>query len=349
VSYPFANPWGHTFDEWGQNFVADASPGSNYLGTAFSGQVDYPNKHGRMKQFLTKQWRPTASCEFVSSRNFPEEAQGDYLLNNCIGFQGTLQYRMSDEGSGFHAEPVEPLLQSSDRNYRPIDLQFGPDGALYILDWFNPLVGHMQHSVRDPNRDTKHGRIWRVRYKNKPLVTPVIVDKQTIPELLDLLNTYEQRVRYRVRLELRNRDTAKVIAATNSWLKKLDPASSDFARLQLEALWVHQQQDVIDENLLKTVLSSKEPRARAAATRVLCYWRDRVEKPLELLEQQINDENPRVRLEAIRALSFFKGADVATALDLAALSLIYDQDDYLEYTLNETMATLDRRLKEMDK
>ena len=74
-----------------------------------------------------------------------------------------------------------------------------------------------------------------------------------------------------------------------------------------------------------------------------------MQKPLELLEQQVNDEHPRVRLEAVRALSFFKGKDVAPALEIATQSLIYDQDDYLEYTLNETMATLDRRLKAMGK
>ena len=74
-----------------------------------------------------------------------------------------------------------------------------------------------------------------------------------------------------------------------------------------------------------------------------------MKKPLELLEQQVNDEHPRVRLEAVRALSFFKGKDVSAALDVATQSLIYDQDDYLEYTLNETMATLDRRLKELEK
>ena len=56
-----------------------------------------------------------------------------------------------------------------------------------------------------------------------------------------------------------------------------------------------------------------EPKARAAATRVLCYWRDRVDEPLELLRKQVNDEHPRVRLEAVRALSFFDGALAAKA------------------------------------
>ena len=54
------------------------------------------------------------------------------------------------------------------------------------------------------------------------------------------------------------------------------------------------------------MLRSPDAHARAAATRVLCYWRDRVQAPLELLRVQINDDHPRVRLEAIRALSFFR-------------------------------------------
>src|SRR4029079_850953 len=130
ISYGFANPWGHYFDRWGQNFVADASGGANYFGTAFSGQVNYPTKHGKMKEFLTKQWRPTCGCELVASRHFPDDTQGDYLLNNDIGFQGILRYRVKEEGSGFAGTPVEPLLKSSDPSFRPVALQFGPDGAL---------------------------------------------------------------------------------------------------------------------------------------------------------------------------------------------------------------------------
>ncbi|HEX8202151.1 MAG TPA: PVC-type heme-binding CxxCH protein, partial [Isosphaeraceae bacterium] len=150
VSYSFANPWGHYVDRWGQNLVADASTGYNYFGAAFSGQVDYPEKHRQMETFLKKQWRPTSGCELVSSRNFPEDTQGDFLLNNVIGFQGVLRYRVRDDGSGIKADPVEPLLRSSDPNFRPVDLEFGPDGALYLVDWYNPLIGHMQHSLRDP-------------------------------------------------------------------------------------------------------------------------------------------------------------------------------------------------------
>ena len=344
VSYPFANPWGHVFDRWGQNFVADASGGANYFGAAFSGDVDHPRKHPNLKQFLVKQWRPTAGCEFVSSRNFPEEMQGDYLLNNCIGFQGVLQYRVQDEGSGFFAEPVEPLLRSSDPNFRPVDIQFGPDGALYLIDWFNPLVGHMQHSIRDPKRDTSHGRIWRVVHTGKPLVDPPLIAGQPVPYLLNLLKTYEDRTRYRARRELREHPTEEVVAAVDKWIGGLKSDDDQFEAFLLEGLWVKQHHNVVDEDLLNRLLTTRDPRVRAAATRVLSYWLDRVDDSMQLLQQQIADEHPRVRLEAVRALSFYTGDNAQAALDISAEALLSDLDEYLQYTLDETMATLQGRV-----
>jgi len=349
VSYGFANPWGHYVDRWGQNFVADASGGANYFGTAFSGQVVYPQKHGGMKQFFPMQWRPTCGCELVYSRHFPDDTQGDYLLNNNIGFQGILRYRVKEDGSGFAGEAIEPLLKSSDPNFRPVALQFAPDGSLYVVDWFNPLVGHMQHSLRDPNRDHTHGRIWRITYPKRPLVAKASIAGASVPELLDLLKAYEDRTRYRARRELRERPEQEVLSSLDKWVHVLNKSDPEFWRQTLEALWLHQSLDEVNIPLLQVVLASPEPRARAAATRVLCYWRDRVSDPLEMLRKRVNDDNPRVRLEAIRALSFFDGDAAPKAQEIALESLIHPQDDYLEYVLNETTKTLDQRIKNRSK
>jgi glucose/arabinose dehydrogenase len=349
VSYGFANPWGHYFDRWGQNLVADASGGANYYGTAFSGQVDYPSKHGRLQEFLVKQWRPTSGCELVSSRNFPEETQGDYLLNNVIGFQGVLRYRVKEDQSGYHADPVQPLLRSTDPNFRPVDLEFGPDGALYLVDWYNPLVGHMQHSLRDPNRDVEHGRIWRIHYTKRPLVEKARIAGASVPELLDLLKAYEDRTRYRARRELREHPPEVVLAELKKWVDGLYKNDPDYWHHKLEALWLHQSLDDFDGPGLDQMLTCPEPKARAAATRVLCYWRDKVKDPIDKLRKQVNDDHPRVRLEAVRALSFFGGKDAAKAQEAAMESLLLDQDYYLKYTLDETNKTLDRRIKANDK
>jgi hypothetical protein len=90
------------------------------------------------------------------------------------------------------------------------------------------------------------------------------------------------------------------------------------------------------------MLRSPDLHARAAATRVLCYWRDRVQDPLALLKGQANDEHPRVRLEAVRACSFFTTAQAA---EVALEVLNHPMDSYLKYTLDETMNTLDRFTK----
>ena len=349
VSYGFANPWGHTFDKWGQDFVADASGGANYFAAAFSGQVDYPDKHPKMPEFLKMQWRPTSGCELVSSRNFPEDTQGDYLLNNVIGFQGVLRYRVKEEGSGFHADPVEPLLRATDGNFRPVDLEFGPEGALYLVDWYNPLIGHMQHSLRDPNRDVEHGRIWRISYKKRPLVEKAKVAGATVPELLELLKAYEDRTRYRARRALRDQPPSTVLAELDKWVSGLYKDDPEVWHHRLEALWLKQSLDVVDPAMLHQMLTCPEPKARAAATRVLCYWKDRVDDPLGLLQKQVADEHPRVRLEAVRALSFFTGADAAKAREIADESLLQDQDQYLKYTLDETNRTLDKRVKALGK
>jgi glucose/arabinose dehydrogenase len=345
VSYNFANPWGHVFDRWGQNFVADASGGANYFGAAFSGWVPYERKHRGMQEFLVQRFRPTAGCEFVSSRHFPEEVQGNFLLNNCIGEQGVFQHVVKEEGSGFTAKEIEPILRSKDRNFRPVDLQFGPDGALYICDWHNALVGHMQHSIRDPARDHEHGRIYRITYEGRPLLTPPKIAGESIEKLLELLKEPEEQTRYRARRELRIHPSDDVVSSVMQWLSGLDRTDPHFEHQRLEALWVLQHHNRVHRDLLVSVLESPEPRARAAATRVLCYTRDQIHDTLDLLAARALDEHPRVRLEAIRACSFFTGDDAARAAEIALSSLEKPTDDYLDYTLKETMDTLDPYLQ----
>ncbi len=87
-----------------------------------------------------------------------------------IGYHGLHWYELQEVDSGFSATSLEPdLLYSTDPTSRPVDIEMGPDGAIYMLDWTNPIVGHMQFSVRDPRRDHDHGRIWRITCDDRPL------------------------------------------------------------------------------------------------------------------------------------------------------------------------------------
>ena len=345
VSFGFANPHGHAFEKWGQDFVYDGTGAQPYHALLFSGAVDYPNKHGRPPQVYQQRTRPCAGVELLSSSHFPEDHRDNLLVLNVIGFQGVLQYKLEEKGSSFGATEVEPIVFSSDPNFRPSDIEVAPDGSIYFADWHNPIIGHMQHNLRDPSRDRNHGRVYRVRYEGRDLLKPAKIADESIDKLLTLLESKDDRVRHRARIELSARPSSEVIAAAKAWTAKLNKSDAAYEHHMLEALWLHQSHNVVNEELLKTMLKSPEPHARAAATRVLVYWRDRIASPLTLLQQQVNDANERVRLQAIWALSYFDGADAEKASEIAVESLIYDQDDFIKHTLNETNKTLDRRVK----
>ena len=339
----FPNPHGHVFDQWGRDIVFDATGGQPYYGPSFSTKKYYPAMESTAAPKPgTVRVRPVGGTEILSSRHFPDAMQGNLLVLNNIGFQGVLSYRLSEDGAGLKSEEVDPVLQSADGSFRPVDAEIGPDGAIYIADWQNPIVGHMQHNLRDTSRDHEHGRIYRITYPGRPLLTPARIAGEPIAALLDLLKAPENRVRYRAKIELSARATAAVMAALDRWVAGLDQTDPSYEHHMMEALWMRQWHNRVDEPLLKRMLRSADPWARASATRVLCYWRDRVSSPLALLKVQVHDEHPAVRLEAIRAASFFQTNEAA---EVALASLDHPQDRFLTYTLDQTMKTLKAFLK----
>lgn len=363
ASVAFSNPWGHVFDRWGQNFIGDASPGFSYWAAPISGKIEYPMKHPGGSQhrrvanletsggtaggdpkfslptLYPKRTRPLGGCAMISSRHFPDKWQGNFLVTNCIGDRAVLNHKITEDGSGFVGVEVEKIVEGKDGNFRPVDLQIAPDGSLYIVDWHNALIGHLQHNLRDPSRDHSHGRIWRVTHKTRPLVEPAKIAGQPIPALLDLLKLPEDRTRYRVRRELGEREASEVAAALNQWTAGLDKSDSDYEHHLMEALWVFQTHHLIRPELLNQLLNAKDHRARAAAVRVLSYWVDDLENPIDLLGPRVNDDHAQVRLEAVRALSFLSGDDAA---ELALAVLDHDVDDALQYTLEETLRQLEQ-------
>lgn len=300
------NPWGIAFDHWGQPFFAEtSSPDVRWMmpGTVLP---RYGEATHKSVQLIEKDHmvRPTSGLEFLSSRHFPDEVQGDLLINNTIGFLGTKQHQVMDDGTGYKTKHRQDLLVSEDRNFRPVDLEIAPDGSLYIVDWHNILIGHMQHNARDPLRDHVHGRIYRITYPSRPLVTPAKIDGASIETLLDNLKLPEYRSRYRTRRELRARKAADVLPKLDKWLSALDKNDPQYEHYQLEGLWVSWGLNKVYQPLLKQLLKAQDYRVRAAAVEVLRFTGHQVKDQAELLMQAVKDDNSRVRLDAIVAASW---------------------------------------------
>ena len=262
------NPHGISFDYWGYHYATDGTGGRAY-------QVRPDGKGGfKMQSLLKKTVRPVPACGVLSSAHFPEANNGNFLICNSIGFLGLKQYTLGDDGNGNRqGTAVEDLLVSpKDRNFRPTDIEIGDDGALYVSDWQNVIVGHMQHNVRDPNRNKTHGRVYRITAKDRPLMKHVNIDGEPIPTLLNHLKNPTNIIRHRARIELSERKTEDVIKETQKWLKQFDPKNKAHAHHLLEALWIHQQHNVVNKKLLDQVLGSPENHAKIAAKTVEQFW-----------------------------------------------------------------------------
>lgn len=317
VSIP--NPWGIAFDEWGQDFFLHTSgPTVNWMmpstlkpiyGIASPLTGDLIEEAHRV--------RPTSGLEFISSRHFPEEVQGDMLLANSIGFLGIKQHQVSEEGTGYTTKHRQDLISSTDNDFRPVEMEFAPDGSLYLVDWHNILIGHMQHNARDPLRDHAHGRIYRITYPSRPLVTPAKIDGASIDELLDNLTLPEYRTRYRTRRELRGRNPDEVLEKLKIWVDNLDKQDPKYEHHRLEALWVTWGLNQVDQNLLEALLQSEDHRVRAASVRVLRYMAHQLNNSLELLKTAAGDLHGRVRLEAITAASWLPKEEGLAILEVA--------------------------------
>ena len=315
IQMSIPNPWGFIFDQWGQDFFLHTSGTSMNWGLPVSVKPTFGSKTPSTPDLIPsdQKVRPTSGLEIVSSRHFPVEVQGDIMLCNAIGFLGIKQHKIVDDSTGWKTSFRQDLLVSKDGNFRPVDLEFAPDGSLYVIDWHNVLIGHMQHNARDPLRDHVHGRIYRITYPSRPLVKVAPVAGAPIATLLNNLKEPESRTRYRTRRELRAHPVSEVLPAVKTWA-----AEQTDTHAKLEALWTTWGMNQADEGLLRELLASDDFHARAAAVRVLRYNHHRIADHAALLEKAAADEHGRVRLEAAVAASWLP--DITAAKKIVAIA-----------------------------
>ncbi len=348
VSHHFWNPYGNAFGRWGRGIVVDASAGQAYPMDVLSANFVYPKHKQRTDHLaLVPGGSIAAGCEMLTSRHFPAEVRGRFLMNYCEGEVGTHWYSLEPEGSLYKARRHEPpLLTSTDKTFRPIAMAIGPDGALYVADFYSHIFENVNFSKRHPGRDHSHGRIWRITHRHRPLLTAPKIVGRPVPELLSLLEACEQTTRDFVRRELQQRGRQAVTAHLDAWVAALDPSEADYERHLTEALWLRQNLGQIDVDLLKRLLSAQHPGARIAATQVLRFWQDRPSVPtadwgsLDLIRKQIDDPDPRVRLQAVLACGFSKSP---RAMEVALGAADHEMDPGLEHALDQTLIYFEQR------
>jgi azurin/lysophospholipase L1-like esterase len=341
AAYELVNAHGKVWDEWGNDLVTNATGNHTFFGPAISGRIDH-GKHPGMKEFWARPSRPCPGTGMVSSAHFPADWQGDFLNLNVIGLQAITRVDVARDGSGLQGTTVEHVVRADPKklpSFRPICVTNGPDGALWFADWAQVIIGHLQHHLRDPNRDHAHGRIYRITHDGRPLATPPRIAGEPIEALVALLRDPIQDTRTLAKLELGRHAPDDVLPHVRTFAKALGDDTND-ARHLLEALWTCQSLHLVELPLLERVLRSPEPRARAAATKVLVDWRRQVPDAIARLTRLAEDEDSRVRLHAVRGASFFDGDDAPRAAGIVFAALRHETDYYLDYVVTESLRQL---------
>ncbi len=345
-SYPSTNPWGVTFDDWGQHMASHPV----YAAAFHSLDPPYPQQHPVAKELQA--YSGVCGHEFVDFATFPQELQGHFIK---VRYKPTNRVEILKwvEGEfGYSEEYVSDLLFSTNLSFIPVDLQYGPRGAMYVCDWYNPIKGHAQYSLRDERRDRHSGRIWRITAKDIPLADVPKIADASITQLLENLKRPEYRIRYWSKRELRERDASEVQVALNAWVSKLASADPRYRHHQIEALWTYRWIGLVDmlptpnsqppsnfgiaTALLRELLACDDHHARAAATQQLRYWHPLLNDADALLSTSANDANGIVRMEAAIAATYIgtKSAFL-TLLDI----LKQPHEGALAYAVNCALAS----------
>lgn len=323
------NPFGNVFDAWGQPLVLAGNGHGIYHLT----QAMIRTGHFLEQPSLWNQGRKFGGGDFAENGHWPAAHHGELYSGGYL--QNTVErFRVTDAGgASFRVDRLPPLIESTNTAFRVVDARFGPDGALYLCDWYNPIIGHYQASFRHPDRDQARGRIWRVAAKGRPAVTWQSLASLPTPGLVDALKSPERWNRQQAARVLVERPADEVRRALRGWMGTAVPDRQVF-----EALGVLAALGVVAPEGLSRAETAARPELRAYAARLAGHWADRLPDVLARLQRLVADPHPRVRLEAVVACSYVPDA---RAVEVAARVVDLPMEPALEYALTQCVHALE--------
>ncbi|WP_025764248.1 DUF7133 domain-containing protein [Dyadobacter tibetensis] len=271
------------------------------------------------------------------SGSFPAEWKDVALLANPITSTINAVKIIRLPNGQVEATHQADFLTSEDDWFRPVNMEFGPDGCLYIADWYNKIVSHNELPTTHPDRDKGHGRIWRIRHESqKPRAVPNLTKIPTA-DLVDHIKApsiWQKRAAWHQIADRPLEETKALIPL----LSKIILDSSQTESTRIHALWALESLEADDLELLNQLMIGPYDDLRREAMRALVGFAGTTEQKSELLMTYSQDSNPMIRSQILRS---------AADLDKASPTLIAMLVDACKPELpgNEMGGSYERKLE----
>lgn len=344
----FVNPWGHVFDSVGESFATDGAffEGINYV---FPDSVFVTSPGAtRWLKGLNPGSPKHCGLEVLSGTHIPPDWNGDLVANDFRSHR-VCRFTIKPNGSGYLSRQQPEIITTQHVAFRPIDARMGPDGALYIADWYNPIIQHGEVDFRDQRRDRTHGRIWRVSFPGRELDHWPNFASTDVDGLLDLLVDPSLAVRQFAREELWKRakdNPDSVLSAYRGWFEK------DKGSRALELFWFYEVLGLSIGDDLLVMFDEVDPSQWRTLLRSV--WRSRInsapEQPhgpasrelTQLLSRILSErDDPRLLLEAVVCAGQLDAQVSPEAMDAVLRASKLQTDGNLDFAIWQSLRKLD--------